>query len=102
VPNDNPWGWTTLHPLGNDYAQFANGPLMLLMLNNNFFCDPNTLRCSGQLTLLTEIDRLTTMCLTINGSVDSSLSAALSLSVLIASPIKKVRITLSCAGISAR
>jgi hypothetical protein len=35
------------------------------------------------------------MCLSINGGVDASLSVALSLSVLIDSTIKKVRVTLT-------
>ena len=28
-PENYPWDWTTWHPLGNDCAQFANGPLSL-------------------------------------------------------------------------
>lgn len=28
-PENFPWDWTTWHPLGNDCAQFANGPLSL-------------------------------------------------------------------------
>lgn len=28
-PKNYPWDWTTWHPLGNDCAQFANGPLTL-------------------------------------------------------------------------
>ncbi len=35
-PNNNPWGWTTWHPLGNDCAQFANGPLTLQ--TSEIFC----------------------------------------------------------------